>query len=194
MIFKLAETQQEKEEIYRLRYRVYCLEKDWLSKADYPDEKEIDEFDDCSAHFIAKDSLGNITGTVRLILHSQQGFQITRYFEIDLPNGGLNCSEFSRLAINNGKRNNKIELGLYRETFQYCQNKGITHSYAVVERKLFSSLRRLGFLFEQIGEPRYYFGDYTIPICLFYSEGIEFLKANKPLMLKFLKEEAKVSV
>ena len=35
---------------YKLRYRVYCLERRFLKAADYPDQLEYDEFDRSSIH------------------------------------------------------------------------------------------------------------------------------------------------
>jgi N-acyl amino acid synthase of PEP-CTERM/exosortase system len=43
-----------KEEVYRLRYRVYCLETGFELPERCSDELEKDEFDDSSEHFLIR--------------------------------------------------------------------------------------------------------------------------------------------
>lgn len=54
-------------ELYKLRYEVYCIECAFLDTARYEDEKESDEYDDCSAHFAAYTRDQTLVGTVRLV-------------------------------------------------------------------------------------------------------------------------------
>lgn len=54
------------EDIYRLRYEVYCIERNFLDENDYPDGLETDVYDICSAHFAAYNHQ-HIVGTVRLV-------------------------------------------------------------------------------------------------------------------------------
>jgi N-acyl amino acid synthase of PEP-CTERM/exosortase system len=55
------------EEIYRLRYEVYCVERQFLSADDFPDELEYDEYDTCSAQIAAYNLDNLIVGSVRLV-------------------------------------------------------------------------------------------------------------------------------
>ena len=100
--FRRVETEHELEEVFKLRYQVYCLECDFESPEDHPGGLESDEFDKHSVHFIAIDSQDNIVGTVRLIRDSEIGFPIERFCKIDIdtsriPRDGI--AEISRLAI-----------------------------------------------------------------------------------------------
>lgn len=54
-------------EIYKLRYEVYCIERQYLDARDFKEELEIDEFDNCSTHFAAYNLDQDIIGTVRLV-------------------------------------------------------------------------------------------------------------------------------
>ncbi|MEW7849573.1 PEP-CTERM/exosortase system-associated acyltransferase [Massilia aurea] len=54
-------------EIFRLRYEVYCLERNFLDENIFDGEMESDEFDDCSIHFAAYTLSDEIIGTVRLV-------------------------------------------------------------------------------------------------------------------------------
>jgi len=55
------------QEIYRLRYEVYCLECNYLEAKDFEEGMETDEYDDCSIHFAAYTLDSSIVGTVRLV-------------------------------------------------------------------------------------------------------------------------------
>jgi N-acyl amino acid synthase of PEP-CTERM/exosortase system len=54
-------------EIYKLRYDVYCLERQYLDASACENDQEIDEYDDCAIHFAAYTLDKNIVGTVRLV-------------------------------------------------------------------------------------------------------------------------------
>ena len=64
---------------YRLRYQVYCLEREFLHAGDYPDERERDEFDGDSVHVGAVDPLGELAGTARVIKPNRRGLPMFRY-------------------------------------------------------------------------------------------------------------------
>ena len=55
------------QEIFRLRYEVYCVERNFLPAEDFADGLEIDEFDDSSIHFAAYNMDDAIVGSVRLV-------------------------------------------------------------------------------------------------------------------------------
>lgn len=54
-------------EIYKLRYEVYCLERNFLEASEYTQGMESDEYDGCSTHFAAFTLEQAIVGTVRLV-------------------------------------------------------------------------------------------------------------------------------
>ena len=58
---------------YRLRYDVYCLERNFLKAHDYPDCLETDAFDPHSLHFGAMNLHDELVGTVRLVRPSSAG-------------------------------------------------------------------------------------------------------------------------
>jgi N-acyl amino acid synthase of PEP-CTERM/exosortase system len=64
-----ANTPTLKEEVYRLRYHVYCLETGFESPESYPDGLEKDEYDDSSMHYLIQHrKTGLYAATTRLIL------------------------------------------------------------------------------------------------------------------------------
>lgn len=65
-----ADTDALKDEVYRLRYQIYCVENDFENPANFPDEKEIDRYDKRSIHaLIRHKKTGLYAATVRLVLN-----------------------------------------------------------------------------------------------------------------------------
>src|SRR5436190_603702 len=92
------------EQSYRLRYQVYCVERDFLDAADYPGQRETDEFDDDSVHLGVIDAQGDLAGTARLIKANPRGypmFQHCAFFpEVQVfDSSDVVAVEVSRVAI-----------------------------------------------------------------------------------------------
>ena len=92
------------EDIFALRYQVYCLERSFLRAEDYPNGLESDAYDPYSAHIIAYSMAGQMVGGLRLVtppddmpfpyqVHCDKLFT-DRTFP---PNH--DCAEISRLVI-----------------------------------------------------------------------------------------------
>jgi len=63
-----ATTQKLKEEVFRLRYQVYCSETRFENPADFPDQLERDKYDHRSEHSLLRHKRTGIdAGTVRLV-------------------------------------------------------------------------------------------------------------------------------
>ncbi|MDD2558878.1 MAG: PEP-CTERM/exosortase system-associated acyltransferase [Desulfuromonas sp.] len=101
------------DEIYRLRYQIYCIERGFECATDYPQDMETDRYDKHSAHFYviaAKSKI--IIGTVRIILHSSLGLPVEHFFSLDkkLKYSGdpSKIGEISRLAVSRDLRRAEI--------------------------------------------------------------------------------------
>lgn len=108
------------DEIFRLRYQVYCTECGFESKEDHLDGRETDEYDQYARHFCAVVvETEQIIGTVRIVLNSPLGLPINRHCVIDaekLFSGDPNkMGEISRLAISKEYRRREIDKSLYSE-------------------------------------------------------------------------------
>ena len=103
----LANTDQLKQEVYKIRYEVYCKELKYEPKDKFPDKKERDIYDDQSYHFLLKHKpTEQYVGCVRLIFatpkHSQALFPFERVYDNSINlviNSRQNYCEISRLAI-----------------------------------------------------------------------------------------------
>jgi len=78
MPFKVSPVSDEKEltEIFRLRYKIYCLEWGFEKPESYANGILTDIYDDYSLHFAVRDYSNKIVGAIRLILYSEVGFPI----------------------------------------------------------------------------------------------------------------------
>jgi len=106
------------EQIYRLRYQVYCNECGFLKAEDYPDGIETDKYDPQSVHFAAMSTRGDVIGTMRMILPGEHIFPIQEHcpdvvVDYQAPEG-MGATEISRLVISKQLRRRKDD-GLFYE-------------------------------------------------------------------------------
>jgi len=108
-----------KNEVYKLRYQVYCIENEFLNAEDYPDKMESDEFDQRSVLYLIRHrKSGDYAATVRLILpdphNPEKPFPLELYCEIDnvavmQPINRRHLGEVSRLCVSKTFRKRKNE-------------------------------------------------------------------------------------
>lgn len=79
-----ANTEELKQEVYKLRYQVYCLEKYFENPEEHPDGLETDEYDQYSCHYLIRHrETGLYMATTRLILPNSGIFPMEANSEID---------------------------------------------------------------------------------------------------------------
>jgi len=77
-----------KNEVYKLRYQVFCIDNKIFNSGYYPDGLEFDEFDQQSIHYLIRHrKSGKYAATTRLILpdtnNPEKPFPLEEYCEID---------------------------------------------------------------------------------------------------------------
>lgn len=108
----LGASKDELENLFRLRYAIYCEECNFLAAADYPDGLEIDEFDERSVQFSAVNEGEEVVGTSRLVLAGSDAadFPLMSHCPpeagFDIP-PAAQSAEVSRLAVNRNYRRRK---------------------------------------------------------------------------------------
>ncbi|HHV36140.1 MAG TPA: GNAT family N-acetyltransferase [Syntrophomonadaceae bacterium] len=184
MEYRVVKTLKEKEDVFRLRYRVFCLEKKWLNPEEYPDGKETDEYDQHSVHFLAQNDTGKIVGTARAIFPSELGLPVLNNFtDIAIPDHVERYVELSRLIVAKETRGLTATIGLLKSILNWCLDEGITTAFVIVEERMLNFLLRLGYPFQKAGQGKFYFGAYTIPAYVTLSE------LNKALQLLNIKKQ-----
>lgn len=120
----------EMEEVYRLRYKVYCLECGYEDADDYHDGLESDDFDDVSTHFIASEKYsGKVVGTARIIHAEEKGLPALNNFKLQkklLPDIPLSqVGEISRLAISKEYRRQAVDKAIQGDKIISLQSRNV---------------------------------------------------------------------
>ena len=165
---------------YRLRFNVYCLERQFLEASRYPSEMETDEFDEHSIHLGAVDADDELIGTARLILRGPLGLPIFRHCTIAPEFADVaalpSAAEISRLSVSRDadrddarpnrrgqRRRGRVRPGAVRMAitkvlYQASKSLGVTHWLVAIEPSLYRMLVRSGLPFVQIGPATNYLG------------------------------------
>lgn len=114
-----ATTDALKDQVYRLRYQVYCLEIHGYDPEFFPNRMEIDEFDERSAHYLIKHRKSNgFAATTRLILpdpqHPSELFPLEQHCQVDKkeimqPIDRRRLAEVSRFCVSKEFKKRKNE-------------------------------------------------------------------------------------
>jgi N-acyl amino acid synthase of PEP-CTERM/exosortase system len=186
--FVSADTPELLNEVYRIRYQVYCVENQFEDPALNPGGIERDEYDDHSVHGLLLDRVSKAAvGTVRVIMHKPGArpgsLPFHKVCQADLHRADLlpyrTTAEFSRFAISKqlrrgakGRTGTSIEapgvgghiaiphitVGLITAALRLCFANRVTHACAVMEPTLLRLLSRFGIHFEPLGPQVPYHG------------------------------------
>jgi N-acyl amino acid synthase of PEP-CTERM/exosortase system len=103
---------------YRLRYEVYCLERQFLPAERYPTGLESDEFDTHAIHVGAFDAFGALAGTSRAVKVSASGLPLFDHctpfpHETEFHRTNPRLLEVGRLVVGQGyrRRRHDVESG-----------------------------------------------------------------------------------
>ena len=194
--FKLAESPAEITDALKLRYQVYCLEKRWLQREQYPSGLEADSLDPFARQFICLNEKNAVIGTVRLILNSPKGFPIQDHPSppITYFQGKQTAAEISRLIVAKASRSLKVSLGLYRILYAHSREHQIHKWYMTIEPKFLKWFQTMGVRFAVVGSASFFFGDKTIPVKCELQETFGRLQERNPdLFAWFSKDPGQIA-
>ena len=159
------------DQVYRLRYQVYCVENAYEDPDRQPGGLETDIYDERSVHaLLVHRGSEAVAGTVRVILPGKDReppLPINLVADCDqrerlrrLPHS--RTAEISRFAVSKEFRQRcadpedrrmlrYITIGLIRGALEMCRDNDIQYVCAVMERSLIRLLGRLGFVFDHLG-------------------------------------------
>ena len=143
---ELAESEAQKEQVYQIRYRVYCEEFKYESVDHFVDQREIDDYDQYSRHcLITHLQTGRPAGCVRLVpaidvrekeplpLEKFCGPSLDQQFIDNLKLGRHTVCEISRLAVDGAFRRRTGET-----LTRFGEIKGL--EFSPQEQRTFSSI------------------------------------------------------
>src|SRR4051812_15861404 len=177
----IANSAEERDECFRIRFQVYCIDNGFEDPANSPDGLERDGFDSHSVHSVlTHNSTGNAIGTVRLVLPEEDGER--RVLPMQRIAGPIaadgvapfpiyRTAEISRFSIVKSFRQHTpdqgveaqlspeewrkmlfhLPLGLIKSCVEMSVREGMTHWAAVMEPALLRLLTRLGIHFNPLG-------------------------------------------
>jgi len=132
---KVARTEKELLDVFRVRYEVFVKEEQYLDEKLYPDGLEKDEYDelDITTNFITYVD-GKPAGTHRLIRDSPRGFTMDRYVDLsELRKKSKSLVETSRYTVLpefRGRR--EVWAGLLKISINYSVMHGFTDACQLV--------------------------------------------------------------
>lgn len=182
----LAKSPSAREECFRIRYEVYCVEREFLDAGESPDQIERDTYDEHSEHaLLIERASGTAIGTIRLVLHKPGSLIGSLPFHAVCKDPAANdpltlpfrkTAEVSRLAIarwrsktayagHNGAKATEIPLkkyvamGLLKMAVEIAVNNGVQYLCAVAEPSLLRLWSLCGIHLEELGPRVDYHGE-----------------------------------
>jgi N-acyl-L-homoserine lactone synthetase len=177
MLIKRVISDEDLSDVFRLRYRVYCLERRYERPEDHPGGVETDMYDPFSVHFIAYVKSVPV-GTVRLILQNPLGFPVERFCKVEaacICGDAGKVAEISRLAVSSeaAKRGllgrSMITLGLLNQLYLTARELDVECFLSAMSNSLERLLGRCGMGFRKAGPSVDYHGMRT-PYYAYYDE------------------------
>src|SRR5262245_2457342 len=168
MFDSLAASDDTLTAIRRLRYKVYCLEQNFVAMDDCPDAVEADEYDAHATHFAGHDPSGEVVATVRLVPHTAMGFPLERHAGRLFPElratPQSRTAEISRLIVDKAHRRHTLRdprllLGLLWEICEESMRTGFECFVAAMERGLWRLLQSHNIFWTPVGDPMDYYGE-----------------------------------
>lgn len=189
--FRQATTEQEIEHIQRLRYRVYCDEKQFIDGSQFPDQRERDLYDQYATHFLLADSDApeRLIGCFRIILSNPLGFPLETEFGFRLDRGiRQHTAEMSRMIVDPQYRGNNSELfrAMIKTGYLFCRQHHARFFIAGVEQYLWEKFKQLGIVAEQILPGHWFMNGFVTPFYMDWVKTEAFYAENAPPYFRFL--------
>ena len=135
-------------ELFKLRYDVYCIERAFLKPDDSYDGLEFDDYDQRSVHFAAYTMDESLIGTVRLVTpRAPQAFPFELHcstFDDYVMPPHAQCAEISRLAVKRTHRRRRADSVLGIPGFTQQRQAGPALSPEIERRSSNSPMLLLG--------------------------------------------------
>lgn len=155
-VVKLLQSKEDLEKNYRLRYQVFAETLGWIQKR--KDNRDIDEYDECSITIGVFDSIGGLLGSMRLITPPCK-FMLETDFRALLPPKYKIRKETDTVEVSRLCMDSKVDFLLARKLFKLLLRAthklaltiGIRFFYFVVDFRMLRIIRIGGFTCKRIG-------------------------------------------
>ncbi len=133
-----------------------------------------------------------IVGSLRVTTNTNRPLQIEQEIELPAPFAGRHLATFGRLAVLKGPNSSRIKFALFKSAYLYCLANQINHCFLATVAPIDKIYRRIGFklVFPESLNFRLHEAGVNLQLYGTTSEEIRlFLKANSPLLYKFIFED-----
>lgn len=185
---RVVEGDEELEELFRFRYRIYCQTDNLLDAAEYPTESESDKYDKVAVHIAAYGDDEEIAGMVRVIPHSDLGLPTIEEFELEdeVESDVLNQAvEVSRFMVDPQYRGSLLMLDLCRAAYCYTKEEGVRYYIGCGEDWFMQMIEKLFLKVNLLAEPRWCFNAQNFPFIINLDEATKELRRKKPLLFTY---------
>jgi N-acyl-L-homoserine lactone synthetase len=191
----------ERQEAFKLRYRIYCQKLGWIDPTLHPDQEEWDEYDSSATHFVALED-GRTVGTVRLVypvekpLPIEAGFPRLTLDDFEAAQDErLSIAEVSRLIVDfrNGCPRHAISLGLLQVLIRSSVHGELTHWLQALDKVSFRLIKWFGFRMKQFAPSSHFLGSETIPTVIRIDRCFEEFQLRNPPLFEFVSADVEPS-
>jgi len=177
--FRVAQTEQERQAAYHLRYQA-VIEQRWLQPADLPEGREHDEFDDQAIHILAWDGETPVA-TCRLVLPAA-GLALPTEIAFDIqaePAGEVVDAGRFVVARAYSSQEHLLLACLLARTWLELRLLGYTRCCAAfASRGMLRVFSRMGFRYQVLAPPRFYWGCERYPLLFDVARSADTLVKN----------------
>ena len=177
MIGKTTHSPEEMKQLFRFRYRTYCIEKQYLPAVNYPEQAEFDELDVYSFQLSVWDILNpsRLLGCVRLIPPNPLGLPCIDHFAItDRTVSPESAAEISRFIVSSEARSSerrKVFQMLCQMTYRLLVTHRLSNCYTITDERFYKLICRMGFPYKRLGPTLPIMGG-TFP-CIVFTEALK---------------------
>ncbi|HEY3342513.1 MAG TPA: hypothetical protein VGK81_10865, partial [Anaerolineae bacterium] len=162
--FRLAQTDAEREDIYRLRY-ITIIERGWAKAEDFPMSAERDEYDDVALHIAGFD--GNLlVACARLVFPADsRSLPTERAFDLTIEPRGC-VADLSRQIVmrSHSSRQHAIFSALLARCWLEAQARNYNYICGDFTPSMIRLYRHIGLQVTVLGPSRMYWGEERMPI------------------------------
>lgn len=165
LCFKILTEPHDLEEVFRLRYQVFCEEMHIVEPEDCPDGKESDDYDPHCLHTAVIEQ-GRIIAYTRLVLPCEEfPLERTNYLPRLFDRG--QSVEVSRALLVKAKRGpGDVIWYLFNSIYALCQEGGLDAILSFSNAVMYNGYKKRGVPFRYVGDPVTFHGHKSHPLII----------------------------
>jgi len=164
VIFQATNEPQELEQIYRIRYDIFCTELHAFDQSKYQNGLEYDDYDTDACHLTLHID-GKLAAYSRLI-GCDKGYPMEE--DVSLPSTFNRTTSFegSRALVTEKWRGTNVAWIMFNELHHFCKINGVDTMPCFSNSPMYNGYKKRGVLMRYEGEPTQAYGYKTYPLII----------------------------